>query len=345
MLETLTPYLLARCCIRGASDFRLFSKALFYLVMLMLPLIAIETLTGWKATLRLFAVFLPTYGDVVMPQRVGLWRAQGAFDHPILLGLVCSTAFSLAYLVVGYGRTLFRKGLLAAVVAMAVTCALSSGPILGVLLQCLLIGWKRVADKVGLRVVWILTIAVLLSAQLVCWITNRSLLDVTISRLTFDPLSYWFRNIIWQYGWLSALNHPWFGVGLGEWERPSWMPGSIDNVWLYFAVKHGLPALALLGASFAFCLATVGWKQGLDRRHREYRCAYLVSIISCMLVGLTVHFWDGAYVLLMFLLGSGLWIADVEPASADVEQPLRTRLRTGYRTSGGARRPVNPPAR
>jgi hypothetical protein len=31
---------------------------------------------------------------------------------------------------------------------------------------------------------------------------------------------------------------------------------------------------------------------------------------------LTVHFWDGAYVLIIFLLGSGIWLLDVDSAGA-----------------------------
>ena len=333
LLETLTPYLLARCCIRNAGDFQVLAKALFWLVVLLLPLIAIETVTGWKATLRLFGVFLPTYGDVMMPPRVGLWRAQGPFDHPILLGLVCSSAFTLAYLVIGYGKTALRRYFIAGIVAIATACSLSSGPLLGILLQVLLMCWKLLADWIGLRVMWIATIVSLSSAQFVCWATNRSLLDVTISRLTFDPLSYWFRNVIWQYGWSSVLAHPWLGVGLGEWDRPYWMPGSIDNVWLYFAVKHGLPALFLIGLSVTLCLAQVGWKQGLNKRHRDYRCAYLVSVISCCLVGLTVHFWDGAYVLIIFLLGSGLWIVDVDVKRMVNDLPQHGRDKFGHRNS------------
>jgi hypothetical protein len=317
VIETLTPYLLARCCIRNADDFRLFSKALFGLVAILLPFVVIETATGWNGILGAFGLVLPTY-EAVGTMRAGLWRAQGAYDHPILLGLVCSTAFSVAYLVLGHGRALLRKASLAAIVAIATICSLSSGPMLGIFLQCILIGWKRVADVVGLRLVWVVTILSISFAQVACWLSNRSLLDMTISRLTFDPLSYWFRNLIWQYGWSSVLNHVWLGSGMREWDRPSWMPGSIDNVWLYFAVKHGLPASLLLGLSVGICLVTVGLKPGLDARQRDYRSAYLVTVISCVLVGLTVHFWDGAYVLIFCLLGSGLWIVDIDspPASS-----------------------------
>lgn len=322
VLETIAPYFLARCCIRSADDFRLFGKALFLLIAMLLPLVAIEAVTGVNVIFRVLGSLFPTY-DMVGMTRSGLFRAQGPFAHPILLGLVCSTSFSIAYLVLGYGASMMGRCVLAGTVALATMCAISSGPLLGVALQCMLIAWKRLADKIGLQVVWSTTLLLYSAAQIICWVTGRSLLTVTISRLTFDPMSYWFRNLIWEYGWSSVLNNPWLGTGLNEWARPSWMPSSIDNIWLYFAVKHGLPASFLLALSVICCLLLVGLKRGLDCKHKDYRCAYLATVISCCLVGLTVHFWDGAYVLMFCILGSGIWIADVKTVAAKPQRLQR----------------------
>ncbi|MFS2153231.1 O-antigen ligase family protein [Rhizobium sp. Rhizsp42] len=330
VLETIAPYFLARCCIRSADDFRLFGKALFLLIAMLLPLVAIEAVTGVNVIFRVLGFVFPTY-DMVGMTRSGLFRAQGPFAHPILLGLVCSTSFSIAYLVLGYGASMMGRCVLAGTVALATMCAISSGPLLGVALQCMLIAWKRLADRIGLQVVWSTTLLLYAAAQIICWVTGRSLLTVTISRLTFDPMSYWFRNLIWEYGWSSVLTNPWLGTGLNEWARPSWMPSSIDNIWLYFAVKHGLPASFLLALSVICCLLLVGLKRGLDCKHKDYRCAYLVTVISCCLVGLTVHFWDGAYVLMFCILGSGIWIADVKTVAA---KPQRLQRRVESSRTG-----------
>jgi O-antigen ligase len=328
LLETLGPYFLARCCIRNADDFRSFSKALFSLVAILLPLVAIETATGWTATLHIFRILHPTFPDAGMTPRAGFWRAQGPYDHPILLGVVCGSAFTFTYLVLGYGKSAARKYGFAGVVVLATACSLSSGPLLGIFLQVLVVGWKRLAGVIGLTTLWAATILALAAAQVMSWVTNRSIVDMTIGRLTFDPMSYWFRNLIWEYGWSSVWNNPWLGTGLNEWIRPAWMPASIDNFWLYFSVKHGLPASLLIGLSVAICVVSVGMKGGLDKRLSDYRCAYLATVLSLCMMGFTVHFWNAAYVLVLLVLGSGVWIVDVK-----VDELLKTGGRASARST------------
>ncbi len=46
-----------------------------------------------------------------------------------------------------------------------------------------------------------------------------------------------------------------------------------------------------------------------------YRTAFLIAVTSFFLVGWTVHFWDAANVvfLFLFLLGGGVLMLDVNP--------------------------------
>ena len=43
------------------------------------------------------------------------------------------------------------------------------------------------------------------------------------------------------------------------------------------------------------------------------------------LVGWTVHFWDAAYVLFLFLMGSGVWMLDVETKERAALRPKGIR--------------------
>jgi hypothetical protein len=316
LVETVGPYLLARSYIRNADDFQSMVKLLFVVIVALLPLALVEALTGWKATLRIFGMLLPTYPETMMTPRAGLWRAQGPYEHPILFGTICSTAFAFVFLVLGYRKSFPVKSSKAGIVAFTAALSLSAGPVLGIGLQCLLAAWRRLAEAVNPKLVWVATISLFCMIQLAGWIMNRSLIEILIVKLTFDPMSYWSRNLIWTYAWLSVENHPWLGTGLNRWERPDWMDSSIDNFWLYTSVKSGLPALFIMCTSVVLCIIAVGSKQGLNERQREYRAAYLISIVNWCLVGLTVHFWDGAYVLIIFLLGSGIWLLDVDSAGA-----------------------------
>ena len=91
--------------------------------------------------------------------------------------------------------------------------------------------------------------------------------------------------LIWHYGSASALNHPLFGVGLNEWERPEWMPPSIDNFWLFLAVRYGLPAPFLLLLAFLSIFLAVGFKKGLDDKITAYRTAFLITMTAFFMVG------------------------------------------------------------
>ena len=100
---------------------------------------------------------------------------------------------------------------------------------------------------------------------------------------------------------------------MNEWERPEWMPPSIDNFWLFYAVHYGLPAAFLLLLAFLSIFLAVGFRKGLDDKMTEYRTGFLITMTAFFLVGWTVHFWDAAYVLFLFLMGSGVWMLDVRP--------------------------------
>jgi len=94
------------------------------------------------------------------------------------------------------------------------------------------------------------------------------------------------------------------------------MPASIDNFWLAFAVMNGIPSALLLALAVLFCIVSIGWKSGLDEKQEECRTAYIIVVLNWCLVGMTVYYWDAAYVLFLLLLGSGLWIRDSMPDAA-----------------------------
>jgi hypothetical protein len=91
------------------------------------------------------------------------------------------------------------------------------------------------------------------------------------------------------------------------------MGASIDNFWLCLAVQHGLPAPFLMLLAFFSIFSAVGFRKGLDAKLIEYRMGFLTTMTAFFLVAWAVHFWDAAYVLFLFLMGSGVWMLDVRP--------------------------------
>ena len=326
-IETLGPYLLARCYIRDADDFYNVVQLLFRIVVLLLPFAIFEFVSGQNISRELFAAVFPTLSGSETP-RLGLTRVQSVFDHPILFGLCTGGIFALVHLVLGYQKSFFQRTLRTGIVGATVILSLSSGPIIAIVAQGLLLSWNSLLRAIKIR--WKILIGLVLMVLSIAIVVNRSIPAMISGYLALDDQSYWYRMLIWHYGSASALNHPLFGVGLNDWERPEWMPASIDNFGLFHAVHYGLPAPFLLLLAFLSIFLTVGFKKGLDNKTTVYRTAFLITMTAFFMVGWTVHFWDAAYVLFLFLLGSGVWILDVE----DQERPTSANARDAFCLQG-----------
>jgi O-antigen ligase len=309
-IETVGPYMLARCFVRDADDFYNVIQLLFRLVAILLPFAIFELVSGQNILLQLFAAICPTYSEI-REARLGFGRVQSVFDHPILFGVFTSSLFALVHLVLGYEKSLVQRHLMTWTVGATAILSLSAGPLIAIVVQGLLLIWNSLLRQIKIR--WKILIGLLMVVVLSVEIfANRSLPAIVSSYLTFDDQSYWFRVEIWDYGSASVLNHPLLGVGLNDWERPNWMLGSIDNLWLYLAVRNGLPAASFLQLALLSLFLTVGFKKGLDDKLTAYRTAFLITMTGFFVVSWTVDFWDAGYVLFLFLMGSGVWILDVD---------------------------------
>jgi hypothetical protein len=310
-IETIGAYLLARCYIRDADDFYNMVQLLFRIVVFLLPFAVLECVTGQNILRDLFVTTLSPPSDLSGTVRLGLSRVSSVFDHPILFGLSTGSVFALGYLVLGYQKSFFQRSVRTGIVGATAILSLSAGPLIAIVTQGFLLSWNSLLRGIKFR--WIILIGVFVLLVLAIELAaKRSTLEIVVSYFLFDPVSYWFRVQIWDLGSASVLNHPVFGVGMNQWQRPEWMPPSIDNFWLIIAVQHGLPAAFLLLVALFSLFLVVGFKKGLDDKLIEYRAGFLITLSAYFLVGWTVAFWDATYVLFLFQMGSGVWMLDVE---------------------------------
>jgi hypothetical protein len=335
-IETMGPYLLARCWIRDADAFHSMVSVLFKIVMILLPFGLIELYTGQKPLLAIFGLFLPAVDVTMMDLRWGLRRVQGPLEHPILFGVFCGSILAMTHLVLGYQKSLFQRWLRTGLVAATALLCLSSGPTSALVAQFLLLTWNGVLRSIKSR--WKMLWGVLAASYLfISAVSSQSVPAFYITHAPlFDPKSAYYRLLIWEYGSATALNHPIFGIGFNEYERPAWMVPSVDMFWLIHAVMHGIPAAILIMFTFLWTALTVGLRKGLDARNTAYRTAYLISMAGFFLVGWTVHFWNGTYVLFLFLLGSGVWFLDA-PREEDQPPPM---VRRGYARIPSSEKPA-----
>lgn len=334
LVETAGAYFIARCYIRSAEHFHDAIRQLFLIVLILFPFAVVETVTNHNVLLESLSHILPVTPIIGNEPRWGLRRVQSVLEHPILFGVVCGSILALVHLVLGHGEKAGRRWFRTGIVGATAFLSLSAGPITALAAQLLLLVWNWLLRRLEYR--WRLLGGIVLAMWiLISMVAKRSVPNIFLSAFSFDAQSAYFRILIWTFGSQSALNHPFFGVGLNRWERPSWMPSSIDMFWLIHAVYYGIPAAILMLLTFLLPVLGVGFLKGLDERLEQYRTGYLVTMCGFFLVGWTVHFWNSTYVLFLFLLGSGLWMLDARAAGNPATGTRRiAQLRSSSRAAG-----------
>jgi hypothetical protein len=320
-VETAGAYLLARCYIRNAKDFRNMAMLLFIIVAILLPFGIIELVTDQKPLSRIFGLILPTIETVPADRRWGLSRVQGPYEHPILFGVCCGGILALTHLVLGHDQPAMRRWFKSLLVISTAFLALSSGPLTALVAQILLLGWNWALA--GWKARWKLLWTGVIAANIAVYLySGESVARFYISHAPlFDSWSAYYRLLIWEYGSATVLNHPLFGIGFNEYERPEWMVPSVDMFWLNHGIMFGLPGAFLIGLAFLSTIGIIARQALLDSRLNDFKTGYLISMAGFFCVGWTVHFWNGTYALFLFLLASGLWLAQEHQAA--VEGPQR----------------------
>ncbi|WP_171239017.1 O-antigen ligase family protein [Ruegeria sp. HKCCA5763] len=313
VIETAVPYFAARVLIRNLASFRTFVWWYFAIIAALLPFAIFENLTGSPILLDLFSGIFPVYSDVQQEPRLGLERAQATMPHPILFGIFCSPVFALAWYTLAPDRALFKQTRKSSVVGAAVFASLSSGAILGVMLQAGLIAWDEVLRRIkAIKNRWKLFGILFTLLYIVLELSsNRNAFQIIASELSFSASSAWNRIHIFNNAIDDIYANPITGVGLGYWSRPLWMKSSVDNFWLLVALRYGIPAW------FALTLAVVVvcWKAivaPLSGEHARVRRGYVIGFAGMAISAFTVHMWDSTYCAFMFLMGAGVWFFDPE---------------------------------
>ncbi|NVO27990.1 O-antigen ligase domain-containing protein [Donghicola sp. C2-DW-16] len=325
-VEFLGGYLVARAAIRDRESFAGFCSFFALLVMLSLAPALVESLTG-RALVPEMINKLPFFSASMpfeMDQRMGLNRVLVVFPHPILYGLVCSTAISLVWVGLRNDYAPARKAWESALVTLATFLSLSSGALLAAALQFLLIGWQWILRTVKAR--WIIFLGLIAVAYVVVdVVSTRSPMRVFLTYATFSAHSAYTRLYIFEWGMVNVWRSPWLGIGLNDWVRPPYMGGSVDNFWLLTTMRWGIPAFLSLAGSVIYLVIRVALLPLAEgSRISDQRRAWVFTICGLCVTLTTVHVWAGSYSYIAFLFGAGAWFLnapdDEDEPEADAEE-------------------------
>lgn len=294
-------YFIMRIFVRDTAHLRWLLKMTMPVLAFTAAVLAFESLT-FRLT---FANWFPlenVAAYALYQERMGLLRAWGPFPHPILGGFIMASFLPLF--------AMYKDKLSVAIVGCAAACAaffsLSSAAILLLLVGAgLLAYWAFNIQQTG-RPNWLFLITPAVAALTVIQLFVGGGAGGFVMRyLSLTPQTAMYRRLIWEYGTESVAQHPWVGIGFAGYERAVWMrTGSIDNFWLYLAVRFGLPAtiLMLITAVSAIYLLAKTQTYSTERGPRLH-AGLLVSLTAFAILLLTVHAWFQSLVWFTMLLG------------------------------------------
>lgn len=323
-VEFFGAYIFARYVVRDKRGFRFLVKALFVTIVFLLPFAIMETQTDHSILIALFSKIGPTIAQVSAGARLGLHRAQVVFDHPILFGTFVSSALGMVLFAYKERTSRLSQGAKAFIVLAASICSVSTGAIVTIVAQFIAMGWRWATSKVKAikrpwRLFFILFILAYITIDL---LSNRTPFHVFVSYLTLNSFSAYTRIQIFQFASQDVWNNPVFGIGLRDWTRPIWMhSSSMDNFWLFIAVRYGFIAFLLMCAGFYTAIRRIALAPIHDPDIRNIRTGFLISLAGMIIAATTVHYWNAIFSYFMFLLGAGIWMVDAEGEPETNEEP------------------------
>jgi hypothetical protein len=310
VVEFVGAWLVGRLYIRSYEDFAAMARAFVWVVVGLLVFTIPEALTSVHFLYDTIAALTGGAPAHYIDPRMGLERTFGPFDHPILYGVFSAAAFSLAYFMAAERKLTHAKGMALTIGTVVATfLSGSSGPYVVLIMQIFVAGWQRALGEVQGRWAALFTIFGL-TYLAIDLLSTRTPFHVFITYFTFSATSSYNRILIFEYGTAEVARHPFFGIGLAEWERPVWMSSSMDNFWLAVAVRYGLPALGFLVVLLLGLIWTVGQRKGLPETWRRARHAWSFTLFGITVAAATVHLWNAMFVLFIFLIASGVWLID-----------------------------------
>jgi hypothetical protein len=231
--------------------------------------------------------------------RLGLPRATGPIEMPIVFGIMNCYGLMLSGDLAGWRRWFCRLGC-----GIGLFISLSSGPWLATMIGFSLFAYRRAMARFPRR--WPLIIGTGSAVLVLFYMAHPDPWGFIFNHLTLDASSGYYRMVTWQVGGASVLQNPLFGIGLRDFYRPesTWIGSSVDTLWLELALKVGIPGslltgLALIGASSRLSPTALGIGE------RGKKLAETLGIVTFLTIfqGFTVDYWGAVWVTIGMLAG------------------------------------------
>lgn len=239
--------------------------------------------------------------DPFMDYRLGMLRAQGPMEHPILYGIMMCYALLLGRQLRGWRRNLCWIGC-----GIGLFLSLSSGPWEAFIIGVGLVVYCKVM-RVPAR--WTLLSVVLCLMISFIFMVMSNPFGWIFSHFMLDAQTGYFRLLIWQAAGADVLQSPIFGIGATNgWFRPEWLTDTVNSLWLRDAMLFGIPGSIMVGLSMiGACIPAVRVTTAnfMRVRDQDVVLATTLEIIIAITIflGFTVFYWGSVWVAVGALSG------------------------------------------
>lgn len=297
-LDFIGSYLAGRVFFLGPVALDKFVRVLRTLTIFAVLLAIADNISGRWIAHDLSAAIFGTYplGPVF---RDNMIRATSTLDHPILFGVFCSLAASILLF---WETAPLRQAFYVGLCLLGCILSQSSAALMCIVLLLAAYFYDRLMKRIPSRwtVFWTIIATVLV---LIFMVANHPL-GWFISHLTLDPVSGYYRLLIWDAALDRISQSPIMGYSSSFDEDI--LDATIDSVWLVVALRFGLPTVAFLFlANIAACLPVKSphRESASNTYAKRMRLAFTIVLMLFMFTGLTVHFWNYMWIFWGLCLG------------------------------------------
>lgn len=301
VIELVGGYFVARAYFFGAQALHGFMSVFKILLIIIILLASVEPLIRRNAVTAITSSLFHT--PVAETQfRMGLARAQSTIEDSELFGTLCTVG---ACLLLYMGPTGARKVIWILFCFFGCLLSISSGPLGAFLIVLAAYIYDRMLHQYKSR--WKLFVASFGGFLALIFVSVNRPVSWLISHMLFDPGSSYFRLYVFDYYYGQIALSPLTGWGFGEVGDDDFLSkASIDNVWIVFAVRFGLPMIALLflGNVTAFFPARLrGGKRRVKTPVDDAGTGFTFALSALMGVGVSVHYWNAIFMFWAVCIG------------------------------------------
>ncbi|MCK0127193.1 hypothetical protein [Erythrobacter sp. F6033] len=310
-VDMAVAYFLARTSIQSPRDFRIFLILIAPGIAFTSAIVVAESITHTRILQPLASALTGVPNTLRDEVRLGLMRGAASFPHPILAGIFLASFLPL-YLMAGLRGWPKYVGIGA---SLGGIFTMSSAALLGLIVGGFLRAYDWLSTKI-LNFSWqVFLFFAGLAYAIVELTSNTGFFGLLVRYASLNTVSAYNRVLIWEYGTDNIARNPWFGIGYGDWDRPSWMHSdSFDHFWLIMALRFGLPEAILLICATLIAIIMVALRsRNMAPGDAQLMRGMAISLAVLALGVNSVSLWLSALVWFFVLLGIAVTLGQYSP--------------------------------